>query len=93
MPKRHRIRARARRPIETAVRVERGAADRVTRRHRAAPIAAGIRATGEPSPVLERAATLERQYVLKDGRKLGIVVGVMLALLIVAGLVTSALLR
>ncbi len=51
------------------------------------------RALGAPSASLERAAVLERGFILKDFGRLGIVVAVALALLIAAGLLESALLR
>jgi hypothetical protein len=50
------------------------------------------RAIGEPSPVLEREAAQERAYVTKDFRRIGIVVAVMLALLIVSDIAVNALL-
>lgn len=49
------------------------------------------RATGEPSAALERAAALERGHVVKDSRRLGITVAVMLALLVVSGFIVNAL--
>jgi hypothetical protein len=98
MPKRHRVRARARRPIESAARVERVERERVDRparpRYRGAPIgAATARAIGEASPTLERAAVAERTYVMKDFRRLGIVVAVMLVLLVASGFGVQLLLR
>lgn len=49
------------------------------------------RAIGEPSQALERAAQLERGYVVKDFRRLGITVVAMLALLAASGFVVNAL--
>ena len=51
------------------------------------------RAVGTPSASLERAAVLERGFILKDFRRLALVVGIALALLIAAGVLESALLR
>jgi hypothetical protein len=50
------------------------------------------RAIGEPSPVLEREAALERAYVVKDFRRIGVVVAIMLALLVVSDIAVNALL-
>ena len=50
------------------------------------------RAIGEPSAGLEREATQERAFVTKDFRRIGIVVAVMVALLIVSDLAVNALL-
>ncbi len=99
MPKRNRVRARARRPIETATqqRVERAERERPERarpRYRGAPLPpGGAQAVGAPSPALERAAALERTNVMKDLRRLGIVVGATVALLFASGLALSALVR
>ena len=49
------------------------------------------RAIGEPSQALERAAQLERGYVVKDFRRLGITIAGMLALLVASGFVVNAL--
>jgi hypothetical protein len=101
MAKRHRTRTRARRTAESA---HRAAVPRIDRE--AAPVTRPAahrsvvrsrtgysRALGDPSASLERAATLERNFIVKDFRRLGLVVGVALALLIVAGVLESALLR
>jgi len=57
------------------------------------PFRAGVaRAEGEPSPVLEREAAQERAYVTKDFRRIGIVVVVMVALLILSDIAVNALL-
>jgi hypothetical protein len=51
-------------------------------------------ATHAPTPVFERAAAAaERTYVLKDFGRLGKVVAVMLALLVVSGFAVEQLLR
>ena len=50
------------------------------------------RAIGEPSAGLEREAAQERAFVTKDFRRIGIVVAVMVALLIVSDLAVNALL-
>jgi len=99
VPKRNRVRARARRPIDAASqqraeRAERDRPERVRPRYRGAPLPpGGAQAVGAPSPALQRAATLERTNVITDLRRLGIVVGATLALLFVSGLVLSALVR
>jgi hypothetical protein len=57
------------------------------------PVRSGVaRAEGEPSPVLEREAALERAYVTKDFRRIGIVVAMMVALLIASDIAVNALL-
>lgn len=109
MPKRNRVRARARRPVQTAPepserperaerpeRVERERADRGERRARyrgAPPSPGGSRAIGEASPTLERAAALERGYVVKDFGRLGKVVVAVLVLLGLSGVVVNALVK
>ena len=99
MPKRNRVRARARRPIDAASqqrvdRAERERPERVRTRYRGAPLRpGGAQAVGAPSPALERAATLERTNVITDLRRLGIVIGVTMVLLFVTGLVLSAIVR
>ncbi|HEX9494178.1 MAG TPA: hypothetical protein VGA38_00275 [Candidatus Limnocylindria bacterium] len=50
------------------------------------------RAAGDASPVLEREASQERAYVVKDFRRIGIVVAIMLALLVVSDVAVNALL-
>lgn len=49
------------------------------------------RAVGEPSASLERAALAERTFVLRDSRRLAIVVAAMMALLVASGFVVNAL--
>lgn len=50
------------------------------------------RAIGEPSPVLEREAAQERRFVTKDFRRIGVVVAIMVALLLVSDVAVNALL-
>jgi hypothetical protein len=50
------------------------------------------RAAGAPSAALERASVMERAYVVKDFRRLGITVAIVLALLLAAGFAESAIL-
>ncbi|HEY3218586.1 MAG TPA: hypothetical protein VGK15_05825 [Candidatus Limnocylindria bacterium] len=101
MAKRHRTRPRTRGSGESAHRaavprvdreappVTRPAAHRTVVRSRTGY----SRALGAPSASLERAAVLERNFIGKDFRRLAIVVGVALVLLIAAGAVESVLLR
>ena len=101
MPKRNRVRARARRevtpaPAERAERVERSTerAERPRARYRGAPLPpGGAHAVGDPSPTLERAAALERAYVVKDFGRLAKVVVAVLVLLVATGFVTNALIK
>lgn len=94
MPKRNRVRARARRPIETTIRTAREdepRGERTTARRRSQP-AGPVRATDEASPVLARAAAAEHSYVMKDARRLGLVSVIMFALLAASGFVVDRLL-
>ena len=50
------------------------------------------RAIGEPSPVLEREAAQERTFVTKDFRRIGMVVAIMVALLVLSDVAVNALL-
>ena|SRR2546428_4566337 len=50
------------------------------------------RAIGEPSAVLEREAARERAFVTKDFRRIGIVIAVMVALLVLSDVAVNALL-
>jgi hypothetical protein len=102
MPKRNRVRARARRPVESApqrvererIERERERPDRPRPRYRGAPLPpGGAHAIGTPSPTLERAATLERAYVVKDFGRLAKVVVAMFALLAASGFAVNALVR
>ena len=100
MSKRQRRPARERRTTSTPA--ERPAAhDRpvttstATRRsgRAGAPVRAGApRAAGEPSPTLSREAERERSFVVKDFRRIGVVVAIMAALLIVSDVAVNALL-
>lgn len=102
MPKRNRVRARARhltRPALTAERPEapapeRARPERARARYRGAPPSPGTaRAVGVASASLERAAALERGYVVKDFGRLAKVVALMFALLIASGVAVSAILK
>jgi hypothetical protein len=99
MPKRNRVRARARRTegaLAPGTRAERTSerADRGRARFRGAPLPpGGSRAIGDPSPNLERAAALERAYVVKDFGRLGKVALVMIALLVASGVAVSNLVK
>ena len=103
MAKRHRTKPRTRRAIETARRTPAPRTEReapapvATRRdtHRPVRSVRGgyARALGDPSASLERAAVMERGFVLKDFRRVGIVVAVALVLLVVSGVLESTLLH
>lgn len=103
MPKRNRVRARARRPIETIAprseRVEREERERerperVRPRYRGAPLPpGGSHAIGAPSQALERAAAMERTNVMRDLRRLGVVAAVTFVVLLVSGTAVGTLLR
>jgi len=98
VPKRHRVRARARRPVEAAPerveRVERARPERARPRYRGAPLPpGGAHALGAASPTLERAAALERAYVVKDFGRLAKVIVLVLGLLVASGFAVNALVR
>ena len=100
MAKRHRTRPRTRRSVEPARRAPEPTAAResapTTRSaHRVARSSRTgySRAAGAPSQALERAAVAERVFVVRDFRRLGIIVGIALALLVVSGIVEGLLLR
>jgi hypothetical protein len=58
-----------------------------------APVRGGApRAVGEPSPVLMREAERERSFVMKDFRRIGVVVAIMAALLVLSDIAVNALL-
>jgi hypothetical protein len=78
------------RPVTTAT----SATSTARRSGRAgAPVRAGApRAIGEPSVALEREAEQERAFVMKDFRRIGIVVAIMAALLVISDLAVNALL-
>ena len=101
MAKRHRTRPRQRRPAEAA---HRDAAPRVERETAAATRATAhrpvrgsrtgySRAMGAPSGALERAALLERTFISKDFRRLALVVGIAIALLVAFGVLEGLLLK
>ncbi len=50
------------------------------------------RAAGAPSAALERASLVERTFVAKDFRRLGLTIAIVLVLLVVAGLIEGAVL-
>src|SRR4051794_23491813 len=103
MAKRHRTRPRSRRGIEAArrtpapARVEREDAPVVRpaahRPVRTTMRAGSSRAVGTPSQSLERAASVERNFIAKDFRRLGLVVAVGLVVLVAAGFLESALVK
>jgi hypothetical protein len=101
MAKRHRTRPRTRRGVEAA---RRAPAPRVDRDE--APVARSAthrpsrssrtgysRAAGAPSATLERAAMIERSFISKDFRRLALVVGISVALLIVAGILENVVIK
>jgi hypothetical protein len=69
--------------------VERDAARPAVSRTRYASRSGTARALGAPSAALERAASLERTYVLKDFRRIALVVVVALVLLVASGVILS----
>ncbi|TMC78633.1 MAG: hypothetical protein E6J09_04255 [Chloroflexi bacterium] len=98
MAKKHRVRARSRRAVEAA---RRASAPRVTTYERE-PTRAAVarpqrygsrsgtsRAAGAPSAALERAASWERGYVVKDFRRIAIVIVIALALLVASGVILN----
>jgi hypothetical protein len=103
MAKRSRVRARARRPVQTVPetaereeRPEREERERAERRprYRGAPLPpGGAHAIGEASPTLERAAAIERGYVLKDFGRLGKVIVAVFVLLVASGFAVNALVK
>ncbi|TME28067.1 MAG: hypothetical protein E6I64_04495 [Chloroflexi bacterium] len=103
MAKKHRIRSRSRRSLEAA---RRASATRVTTTAvEGEPARAGgprprygtrtgtARAIGAPSGALERAAASERSYVVRDFRRIAVVVVIALALLVASGLVLGVIER
>lgn len=101
MARRHRTRSRTRRDAVAArrtpapVRAEHEAPPVARATHRPMRAARGgfARAAGAPSAALERAAVIERGFVTKDFRRVGIVVAITIVLLVVAGIVEGALVR
>ena len=101
MAKRHRTRPRQRRPAEAAhrtaaPRVEREVAP-VTRASTHRPVRSSrtgySRAIGAPSGALERSAVLERTFISKDFRRLALVVGIAIALLVIFGVLEGVVLK
>ena len=100
MAKRHRTRPRQRRtadathramaprPEREVVATPRTSSHRPTRGSRTGY----SRAAGAPSGSLLRAAVIERGFISKDFRRLALVVGIALVLLVVAGFAESTLL-
>jgi hypothetical protein len=101
MAKRHRTRPRQRRPAETAhraapARVERETAPitRATTHRTVRGSRTGYsRAMGTPSGALERSAVLERSFISKDFRRLALVVGIAIALLVIFGVLEGVVLK
>ena len=62
---------------------------RPTPRLRYGARAGTARAVGAPSATLERAAGLERSFVVKDFRRIALVVAIALALLVASGLILN----
>ena len=101
MAKRHRTRSRSRRGLEASrrasapERVEREEAPASRPAHR--PVrstrAGYSRAVGSPSQSLERSAVMERGFIVKDFRRLGLVVGVGLVVLVIAGVLEGMLVK
>lgn len=88
MARRSRTRGRARPAQRAATTVARHPMPRATR----VPVRGSVaRATGTPSSSLERAAAWERGYVVKDFRRIGIVVAVMFVLLALSDVVVHLL--
>jgi hypothetical protein len=97
--KKHRVRARSRRAVEAARRASAprpAVVERETSRpspsrpQRYASRSGTSRAVGAPSAALERAAGWERGYVIKDFRRVVIVVIIALGLLVASGLALNA---
>jgi hypothetical protein len=97
--KKHRVRARSRRAVEAARRASAARPASVEREpSRPAPArsqrygsrSGTSRAVGAPSASLERAASWERAYVVKDFRRIAIVIAIAVALLVVSGLILNA---
>ena len=82
-PKRRR---EARRPLEYA-------GSTTSSRGRASSRGGAAKASGEPSAALQKAASWERAYVVKDFGRIGKTVAVTLVLLAIAGIAENALLR
>ena len=100
MARRNRARSRSRRDTTASRRAtsprepERDAAPR-TAGYRARGSVARVgysRAAGAPSAALERASLVERTYVAKDFRRLGLTIAIAMVLLVALGLLQGALL-
>lgn len=101
MPKRQRRSARERRASAASARPashDRPVSTATTRRSYSGSLRAGspvrpgvARAIGTPSAALQQVAVHERGYVVKDFRRIGVVVAVMLALLVLSDLAVNAL--
>lgn len=90
MPKRTRSRTRSR------LQSTRPATDATGARTSRGPLTRGVgapRAVGAPSSAMQKAAALERAYVVKDFRRIGIVVAAMLLLLVLSGFGINLFLR
>ena len=101
MAKRHRTRPRQRRPAEAAPRTAAPRVERettpVTRTTAHRPVRGSrtgySRAMGTPSGALERSAVLERNFISKDFRRLALVVGIAIALLVIFGVLEGVVLK
>ena len=101
MAKKHRVRARSRRSVEasrraTATRpasIDREGARPAVRAGRFIARSGAPRAAGAPSASLERAAALERAYVVRDFRRIAVVVAISVGLLIASGILLNFTLR
>jgi hypothetical protein len=74
-----------------APRTEAVAAPRTTHRPVRGSRTGYSRAVGVPSGALQRASLVERGFIVKDFRRLVLVVGVALVLLVVAGIAQSTI--
>ncbi len=92
MARRSRTRGRTRPAQRAAQRAAPTIARHPTARPTRAPVRGGTaRATGAPSAALERAAAWERGYVVKDFRRIGIVVAIMFILLALSDVAVNRL--
>jgi hypothetical protein len=91
------MRSRSRRSVEAARRAsaqrapagQREPSRAATRPARYGSRSGTSRAVGAPSASLERAAALERGFVMKDFRRMAVVVAIALALLLVSGVLLN----
>jgi len=101
MAKKHRVHARSRRSLEAARRAtaprpaspERDGARPAVRAGRVIGRTGAGRAVGTPSASLERAAALERAYVVRDFRRIAVVIAISLGLLVASGVLLNVTLR